>query len=77
MNQSPIFMMTNATRVILNIQQTGHLNDNEFNFFTLIHLFMIGLPNNMLIHIHSELISSLLDLASVIGLGRVSLVSDS
>lgn len=77
MNQSPIFMMTNATRVILNIQQTGHLNDNEFNFFTLIHLFMIGLPNNMLIHIHSELISSLLDLASVIDLGRVSLVSDS
>lgn len=77
MNQSPIFMMTNATRVILNIQQTGHLNDNKFNFFTLIHLFMIGLPNNMLIHIHSELISSLLDLASVIGLGRVSLVSDS
>lgn len=77
MNQSPIFMMTNATRVILNIQQTGHLNDNEFNFFTLIHLFMFGLPNNMLIHIHSELISSLLDLASVIDLGRVSLVSDS
>lgn len=77
MNQSPIFMMTNATRVILNIQQTGHLNDNKFNFFTLIHLFMIGLPNNMLIHIHSELISSLLDLASVIDLGRVSLVSDS
>lgn len=55
---------------------SGHLNDNEFNFFTAIHLFMISLLKDILIHIHSELISSLLDLGSVIDLGRVSLVSD-
>lgn len=57
----------------------GHLYDDEFNFFTIIHLFMIGLLNNILIHIHSELMSCLLDLASVMGwiLAGFPLVADS
>lgn len=34
---------------------SGHLNDNEFNFFTVIHVFMISLLNDILIRIYSEL----------------------
>ncbi len=56
---------------------SGHLNDNDFNFVIAIHLFMISLLNDILIHIHSELISGLLDLVSMTDLGSVSLVSDS
>lgn len=39
---------------------SGHLNDEDFNFFTDIDLFMVSLLNDTLINTHSQLILSLL-----------------